>query len=750
MDVERLRSYAWEIGARQARRERTAPASFVALAAVSPGEALACWRIARDWLERAAQQRGDAWRGSRQLLRLYDVTLIQFNGLNAHRIRDVSIDGLQGERLFKVPLAGTCQLAEVGFLLRSGEFLPCARAAAVQFPPAGASPRRDRAALHVDGNLRAEPVASPWEAGAFLRERLRKRLSSGLGGALGQDGEQPAQPDSGLRAGSHDGPSPRTGFLRKEQCEMVTTTTALATRERPLRELGPPAPESSPGLASGGDALPRAALCILCREEEGSSVGKEVAREATALAKLGRSVYLYCRTPFSLTGENLIVRHVGGGGTGSLLDEAHDFSRRAVAALEQDWGLEGTRAVVLGHEWSTVPALLEARSRLGMGCLLSLSSLERQRSDMRSELNRRIEEIEKQGLERASAILVSDPATAEKAKAVLPGCQARMVWYRRSFPVEELATGLDPGKVKARYQVGPIDPTLVFVGELDEAHGPDLIMKAMPAILKNHRQARLVLVGDGPLLWALRVQARYMLLEQAVRIIGHREGKEVRELIAAADVVLVPSRSRTQDWPILAGWADSRAVVATHQAGESLCRHEQDSIVIYSNPQSCAWGVERLLNDPALGRRLGAQGRARLLELHGSKGVALQLENLLELHRSTEHRLPLQVAAPAITLPRASVEITGLRAPAPSQADTEKALGIEREPASSHEAQAMERRDHKQERPKNRPKNGTSRSDLHEAGRATGNGNGSCAHPILSTSVRTDQRSEEAECPAAI
>jgi len=38
----------------------------------------------------------------------------------------------------------------------------------------------------------------------------------------------------------------------------------------------------------------------------------------------------------------------------------------------------------------------------------------------------------------------------------------------------------------------------------------------MPALLKNHKQARLIVVGDGGLYWPLRVYARYLLLEYAI------------------------------------------------------------------------------------------------------------------------------------------------------------------------------------------------------------------------------------------
>src|SRR5208282_3798929 len=167
-----------------------------------------------------------------------------------------------------------------------------------------------------------------------------------------------------------------------------------------------------------------------------------------------------------------------------------------------------------------------------------------------SEISKQIDAIELSGLREVNGILLHDPTTAEVARQWLPACAARIVPAWEMFPVEEFASSLDPGAVKARYQVGPIDPTILYVGDLDEGYGPDLLVKAMPAILKNQKQARLIVVGAGALYWPLRVYARYLLLEYAVRLVGTVERQALNELIQAADLMVVPSRKATPWWPI--------------------------------------------------------------------------------------------------------------------------------------------------------------------------------------------------------
>jgi glycosyltransferase involved in cell wall biosynthesis len=276
-----------------------------------------------------------------------------------------------------------------------------------------------------------------------------------------------------------------------------------------------------------------------------------------------------------------------------------------------------------------MPALSILRGIKSVNAILSLHSLERQRTTLTSEVSKRIEQIELTGLREAKTVLVQEPATAEVAKYWVPECADRIVNARFRFPSQHFETKIDPGQIKARYQVGPIDPTILFVGDLEERYGPDMVIKAMPAILKNNPQARLIIVGEGSLYWPLRVYTRYLLLEHAVRLVGSVEGQAGYELVQAADVIVVPSRESTPWWPILAGWAARRPVVATHQAAPALLEHERDCVRFYPSENSCVWGIERVLFDPEFGQTLARQGNTKLEERFGWNSLAVQVQELM-------------------------------------------------------------------------------------------------------------------------
>jgi glycosyltransferase involved in cell wall biosynthesis len=371
------------------------------------------------------------------------------------------------------------------------------------------------------------------------------------------------------------------------------------------------------------------ALAMFCYLEPECAIGQYIAQTAPLLAERGVPVHIFSRHPFNIDAAGVTVHELGLCEDADLLASVNEYTLRALNAFLTEFSAANSNVAVLGFEWSSVKALLELSRTQKAAVMLSLHSLECQRSDLSSELSRKIQELEIEGLQCASTVLIHSNEAAEAAGKRLPDCRARLVHAAERFPVEDFTSGLDAGVVKARFQIGPVDPTILFVGNFDDAHAPDVLMKAAPAILKNHPQARFVLVGDGPTLWPMRVHARYLLLEHAVRFPGHLEGKPLRELIEASDIVCVPSRQRTEDWPILAAWAAKRAVLTTHPMAGNWLKHEQDSVHIYPQENSCVWGIERILFDEDLRKRLAANGHQKVLESHGWSRAAAQLETLI-------------------------------------------------------------------------------------------------------------------------
>jgi glycogen synthase len=370
----------------------------------------------------------------------------------------------------------------------------------------------------------------------------------------------------------------------------------------------------------------RPVLAVLCYEDPSSAIGNYIIETSRALA-VDSDVHVFSRKAFEIKETNVHVHVVGPENAADLISGAKEFSTKATKAYKREFGSNISGITLMGHEWSSIPALLEAPR--GVTTVLSLHSLESQRADMTSELSRGIQAIEAQGLERADKVLIQEARAADAAKLLKPECETKIVFARHPFPVKDFVNTQDQGEIKGRITVGPIDPMILYIGDMNEAHGPDVLMKAIPAILKNHKQARFVFVGDGELHWPLRVHSRYLLLDYAVRMMGHVGGQQLFDLIHAADIVCVPSRTHTEEWPVLAAWAEKKPVVSTHAMAGSFMSHEKDSVLCYANENSMVWGVERLLFDEQLRTKVAEAGYQKLQETYGWGGVARQISDLM-------------------------------------------------------------------------------------------------------------------------
>jgi glycosyltransferase involved in cell wall biosynthesis len=82
--------------------------------------------------------------------------------------------------------------------------------------------------------------------------------------------------------------------------------------------------------------------------------------------------------------------------------------------------------------------------------------------------------------------------------------------------------------------------TLVYTGGIDAHRGLETVVDAMPAILRDEPEARLVIVGDGRTKPELEDRAAALGLGERVSFEGWQPQARLKSYIAAADVCLVP------------------------------------------------------------------------------------------------------------------------------------------------------------------------------------------------------------------
>jgi uncharacterized protein len=97
------------------------------------------WEVTQQTIDRLQQQLGNSFHGAKLVVRVYDVTNINFNGKNAHRFFDIEVGFHANSWYIDSQGPGRSLCVEVGLLLQSGEFIAIARSNVVHTPLEGAS-----------------------------------------------------------------------------------------------------------------------------------------------------------------------------------------------------------------------------------------------------------------------------------------------------------------------------------------------------------------------------------------------------------------------------------------------------------------------------------------------------------------------------------------------------------------------------------------------------------------------------------
>ena len=155
-----------------------------------------------------------------------------------------------------------------------------------------------------------------------------------------------------------------------------------------------------------------------------------------------------------------------------------------------------------------------------------------------------------------------------------------------------------------------------FIGK----KGLDLTLDAFASIARDFPRARLVLIGDGPLMPALREQAARLGVADRVEFPGFVHRFTVKDLLYGAHVFSHPSRT-TADGnregvpnAMLEAMAGGMPVVATRHGGipEAVSDGVSGLLVPENDAPALARALRQVLEDAALRSRLAAGGRASI------------------------------------------------------------------------------------------------------------------------------------------
>ena len=171
-------------------------------------------------------------------------------------------------------------------------------------------------------------------------------------------------------------------------------------------------------------------------------------------------------------------------------------------------------------------------------------------------------------------------------------------------------------KEECRKRLGlPFDENIIlFVGILDLFKGPEVLLKAMPKVIKNIPNAKLVFVGSGLMREGLEIQSRKLGVERHVKFTGFVE-EGLNLYYKAADVFCLPSTMMESFGIVnLEAMACSVPIVASKIGGvpDVVKDGENGLLVQPKDSEALADAIIYLLENENVRERMGRNGRKKI------------------------------------------------------------------------------------------------------------------------------------------
>jgi colanic acid/amylovoran biosynthesis glycosyltransferase len=189
-------------------------------------------------------------------------------------------------------------------------------------------------------------------------------------------------------------------------------------------------------------------------------------------------------------------------------------------------------------------------------------------------------------------------------------------------------------------------PVFVAIGRFVEKKAPHLVVLAFAEAWKACPAARLIMVGDGPLLGATQHLARALDVAGAIEFLGARHHSEVPAIMRNArafvqhSVIAADGDAEGTPVAVLEAGAAGLPVVATRHGGipDAVVSGETGLLVDEGDVSAMATCMVQLAKDPQLAFRLGSAARDRICAEFSMEKATRALLRILEDARSSRER----------------------------------------------------------------------------------------------------------------
>ena len=165
---------------------------------------------------------------------------------------------------------------------------------------------------------------------------------------------------------------------------------------------------------------------------------------------------------------------------------------------------------------------------------------------------------------------------------------------------------------------------ILYVGRLVYEKGIQNLIAAMPKVLSNYHDAKLIIAGRGGMMDELRQEANNLGLNDKIYFTGYLDSKQVQKMYKCADVAVFPSTYEPFGIVALEAMLAGVPTVVSDVGGlDEIVTHGVDGMKAYAgNANSIADSITALLYDHQLATNVAKKAKQKVKEQFNWEKIA--------------------------------------------------------------------------------------------------------------------------------
>jgi glycosyltransferase involved in cell wall biosynthesis len=194
--------------------------------------------------------------------------------------------------------------------------------------------------------------------------------------------------------------------------------------------------------------------------------------------------------------------------------------------------------------------------------------------------------------------------------------------------------------LRKSYGIKSHETMLFFIGRLVTVKGADKLVQAMPSVISEYPDTKLILLGIGEMEKDIRQQIKTLKLENHVILRNEFVDEDQRILhYAASDIVVLPSLYEPFGIVCTEAMSMKKPVVVgargTNGMREQIIPSGPEQSGTHINPfdpQDIAWGIKEILKHKDKGKSYGINGRKRVEQEFNWEVVADRIQKIYSMY----------------------------------------------------------------------------------------------------------------------